>query len=65
MNNHSNFEKVSDGVFVNTDEAGLLAYKARKKRNKMVDEMSDDINTLKEELAEIKDALKILIQNRM
>lgn len=65
MMKNTTFEKVADGVFINNDPEGLAAFKARKNRNKKVDEMSDDINTLKEELAEIKDALKILIQNRM
>lgn len=50
--------KVRDGVLINTDNSSLAAYKNKKKRDKRVDEMQEDIQTLKNDLQEIKDLLK-------
>lgn len=50
--------KVRDGVLINTDNNSLAAYKNKKKRDKRVDEMQEDIQTLKNDLQEIKDLLK-------
>lgn len=44
------------------DKEGLTQYKARKKQDSKVDEITSDINSLKSELSEIKEALKILIE---
>lgn len=56
------FKQVYDGVFINTDMEGLAQYKIKKKQARRVDEISDDINSLKSELTEIKEALKFLIE---
>ena len=50
--------KVRDGVLINTDNASLSAYKNKKKREMMIDDMCDDMQTMKQELQEIKDILK-------
>ena len=50
--------KVRDGVLINTDNTSLNAYKNKKKREQMVDDMCDDMQTMKQELQEIKDILK-------
>ena len=44
------------------DKEGLAQYRARKKQDSKVDEITSDINSLKSELSEIKEALKILIE---
>lgn len=44
------------GSVVNTDKRGLDAYKKRKQRE-------NEINTLKEEMTEIKSLLKQLLEN--
>jgi regulator of replication initiation timing len=49
-------------VFVSSDNDGLKQYKMKKKQAKRVDEISSDINSLKSELTEIKEALKFLIE---
>ena len=49
---------------MNTDHAGLVAYKARKKQSLRMDEVCEDINSLKQDLAEIKSALKLILKNR-
>ena len=50
--------KVREGVLINTDNNSLAAYKNKKKRDKRVDEMQEDIQTLKNDLQEIKDLLR-------
>ena len=50
--------KVRDGILINTDNNSLAAYKNKKKRDMRVDEMQEDIQTLKNDLQEIKDLLK-------
>ena len=50
--------KVRDGVLINTDNKSLNAYKNKKKREMMIDDMCDDMQTMKQELQEIKDILK-------
>lgn len=50
--------KVREGVLINTDNNSLNAYKNRKKREKRIDEMQEDIQSLKGDLQEIKDLLR-------
>ena len=50
--------KVRDGVLINTDNNSLAAYKNKKKRDRRVDEMEEDIQVMKNDLQEIKDLLK-------
>jgi hypothetical protein len=50
--------KVREGVLINTDNNSLAAYKNKKKRDRRVDEMQEDIQTLKNDLEEIKDLLR-------
>lgn len=49
------------GALLSVDHAGLAAYKRRvamsKRSRKNISEMSDDINSLKEEFQEMKDLL--------
>lgn len=59
---NTKFKEITPGVFINTDTDGLTQYKARKRQNAKVDEITSDINSLKSELTEIKEALKILIE---
>ena len=50
--------KVREGVLINTDNKALAAYKNKKKRERNIDQMQEDIHTLKSDLQEIKDLLK-------
>jgi hypothetical protein len=55
----------SKGI-VNIDNTGLLEYKqAKEKRaikNKAILQYENDINTLKEEVTDIKDSLKLILE---
>jgi hypothetical protein len=50
--------KVRDGILINTDNKALQAYKNRKRKEKLVYEMQDDIQSLKSDLEEIKNLLR-------
>ena len=50
--------KVREGVLINTDNKALNAYKNKKRREHMVDEMHEELQSVKNDLQEIKDLLK-------
>ena len=50
------------GALLCVDNNGLAAYKKSKARSLQMDKMCDDINSLKEELFDIKNVLKTIIQ---
>ena len=61
------YKKLGEGTFVSIDTEGLKKYKSQKTQmNKLskVDEITSDINSLRNELSEIKEALKILIDSK-
>ena len=49
---------------VNTDSEGLAAYKARRFSKDRMKELETDINSVKQELTDIKKMLQLLIANR-
>lgn len=50
--------RASKGVLINKDNEALAAYKKRKHKERQVDEMQADIDTLKSDIQEIKELLK-------
>lgn len=52
----------NSGALINVDHDGLAAYRAERNRNKQISKVTDDINSLKSELFEIKEALKLIIE---
>lgn len=54
--------KVGEGILINTDNDSLKAYKARKLREKKIDELDRSIESMKCELLEIKELLKGLVK---
>ncbi|MDB4351119.1 hypothetical protein OAA34_00230 [bacterium] len=49
-------------ALISTDHSGLAAYKAKKNQSRKIDEVCDDINSLKQDLADIKEALKVILK---
>ena len=49
---------------VNTDSEALAAYKARRFSKDRMKELETDINSVKQELTDIKKMLQLLIANR-
>jgi len=56
------YKEVEPGVFENQDPSELAKYRKQKRAFGKVDEITDDINSLKSELTEIKKALQFLIE---
>lgn len=50
---------------VNIDRSGLEAYKKRKKQTNKINELENDFNSLKEEIIEIKELLKSVLEARV
>ena len=59
-----NYIRQGTGFLQNTNLKALEAYKAKKQQSSKIDEVYNDINSLKEELSDIKEALKILIDSK-
>lgn len=49
------------GAVINTDNAGLEAYKLKKSRNKELDMMKSDLKEFKSEISELKDMMKKIL----
>ncbi len=50
--------KKSEGTFINTDSESLRAYKKRKLRERRIDEIQEDVISLKDDIQEIKQLLR-------
>lgn len=51
-------------AIISTDLAGMEAYKARKKKMSELEEYGEQINTLKQEMVDIKGLLKQILENQ-
>lgn len=51
-------------AILSNDHAALQAYKNRKKHTKQIESYGDDINTLKNEMIEIKEMLAQILQRQ-
>lgn len=56
------FYKSHDGVLINKDNEGLAAYKKRKIKEHKLETIFDDVDSLKNDLSEIKELLKGLVK---
>lgn len=54
--------KVGEGVLINKDNEALTAYKRRKQNFKAVEDMQQELSSLKEDMREIKELLKGLVK---
>ena len=50
------------GALISNDFSGLSAYKAKKRQSLKIEEVCDDINSLKQDLADIKEALTVILK---
>ena len=51
----------NSSAVLNTDYAGLAAYKAKRINSVKIKELENDINSVKQELTDIKNMLQLLI----
>ena len=54
----------NSNALLSNDLAALQQYKQKKRQSKKLAEVCDDINSLKEDLALIKDAIQVILKNR-
>lgn len=54
--------KKSEGVFINTDNDALIAYKKRKLQAEKIKSLEQDVTEMKSDLKEIKELLKGLVK---
>lgn len=50
--------KVSEGVIINKDNTALQIYKNKKAKERRIDEIQNDVLSLKDDIAEIKQLLR-------
>lgn len=51
-----------EGFLINKDSNALAAYKARKKRDSELDNIKEDVSSLKDDMTEIKEMLKKVLK---
>ena len=56
------FYKSRDGILINKDNDSLNAYKMRKYKEHRLNNMIDEVDTIKSDIAEIKELLKGLVK---
>jgi hypothetical protein len=54
--------KVSEGVLINKDEEGLRAYKMKKEKDRRLQRLEEDFNSVRNDLNEIKELLRGLVK---
>lgn len=62
MDEHKFIRDAHSGAVVNTDLAGLQQYKLRKQQTMRVEELRNEVNTLRDDMAEIKSLLQALVK---
>ena len=50
--------KVAEGIIINKDNKGLEAYRQKKMRERRIDEIQNDVASLRDDIMEIKELLK-------
>jgi len=49
--------KVTEGVLINKDNDALRAYKARKKKDRQIEEVKNEVNEMRKDISDIKGLL--------
>lgn len=49
--------KVSEGILINKDNDGLRAYKARKEKDRQIEQVQAEVTELKKDISDIKGLL--------
>lgn len=50
--------KVAEGIIINKDNKGLEAYRQKKMRERRIDDIQNDVASLRDDIMEIKELLK-------
>ena len=54
--------KVGEGVLINKDNDTLNAYRTRKMKNLKIDDIASEMETLKNDISEIKELLREMVK---
>ena len=64
MEDHKYIRDATSNAIINTDIEGLRRYKARKAESKKIVDLKNDVDSIKDEMSEIRQLLTKLVENQ-
>ena len=64
MSEHKFIRDTTSNAIINTDIEGLRRYKARKAESKKIVDLKNDVDSIKDEMSEIRQLLTKLVENQ-
>tara|TARA_R110002167_G_scaffold58368_1_gene165435 strand:+ start:375 stop:575 length:201 start_codon:yes stop_codon:yes gene_type:complete len=64
MSEHKFIRDTTSNAIINTDIDGLRRYKARKAESRKILDLKDEVDSIKNEMSEIKNLLIKLVENQ-
>jgi hypothetical protein len=64
MSEHKFIRDTTSNAIINTDIDGLRRYKARKAESKKIVDLKNDVDSIKDEMSEIRQLLTKLVENQ-
>ena len=64
MEDHKYIRDATSNAIINTDIDGLRRYKARKAESKKIVDLKNDVDSIKDEMSEIRQLLTKLVENQ-
>jgi len=64
MSEHKFIRDTTSNAIINTDIEGLRKYKARKAESKKIVDLKNDVDSIKDEMSEIRQLLTKLVENQ-
>lgn len=64
MEDHKYIRDATSNAIINTDIEGLRRYKARKAESKRILDLKNEVDSIKDEMSEIKQLLTKLVENQ-
>ena len=64
MEDHKYIRDTTSNAIINTDIDGLRRYKARKAESKKIVDLKNDVDSIKDEMSEIRQLLTKLVENQ-
>ena len=65
MSEHKFIRDTTSNAIINTDIEGLRRYKARKAESKRILDLKNEVDSIKDEMSEIKHLLTKLVDNQI
>ena len=64
MEDHKYIRDTTSNAIINTDIDGLRKYKARKAESRKIVDLKNDVDSIKDEMSEIRQLLTKLVENQ-